>query len=53
VVTRSATGEYLATLAPSVVDDVHHELEAELVPTFITADAGASLSSTGVRSVER
>jgi len=53
VVTRSATGEYLATLAPSVVDDVHHELEAELVPTFITADAGTSLSSTGVRSVER
>ena len=50
VVTRSATGEYIAVPAPAYDEDMHHELEATAVPTFIEPDPS---SDTGVRKAPR
>jgi hypothetical protein len=50
VVSRSATGEYLAESAPAYDEDVHHELVAKAMPTFIEADLD---SDNGVRKVPR
>jgi ubiquinol-cytochrome c reductase cytochrome b subunit len=52
VVTRSATGEYIATPAPRRVDDVHHELAPLGVPTYVTSEVPVAESS-GVRHVDR
>ena len=50
VVTRSATGEYIAEAAPAYAEDVHHELEATPVPTFIEPEQS---SDNGVRTAPR
>ncbi len=52
VVTRTAQGEYVATAAPAYVDDVHAELEASEVPTFIV-DETDEQGSAGTRTVDR
>jgi ubiquinol-cytochrome c reductase cytochrome b subunit len=52
VVSRTAQGEYVATLAPEYVDDLHDELEATEVPKFITTPTDEPVES-GVRVVER
>jgi ubiquinol-cytochrome c reductase cytochrome b subunit len=59
VVTRTATGEYLAVPAQRRPDDVHDELEPVLVPTFVASDEplvtahAAASDDPGVRQVER
>ena len=50
VVTRSVTGEYIAEPAPAYEEDVHHELVAKAVPTFIEPDPSSDI---GVREVLR
>jgi ubiquinol-cytochrome c reductase cytochrome b subunit len=52
VVTRTATGEYLATPTPKSPDDLPDELHPTLVPTFVK-ESVASAVDTGVRHVER
>ena len=53
IVTRTATGEYVAVAAPKNVNDQHVELEAVPVPNFVTADVSVEAASSGVRTVER
>jgi ubiquinol-cytochrome c reductase cytochrome b subunit len=54
VVTRTATGEYVAVEAPRRADDVHEELEPVVVPTFVaSAPDSTSAEEPGVRQVER
>lgn len=59
VVTRTATGEYVAESAPAYVDDEHHELDAIAVPIFVeTAPAAPVVEVTegdddGVRVAPR
>ena len=50
VVTRTPEGEYLATAAPTYVDDDHHELEA--LPTFVQ-EPEVVAAEEGVRRVPR
>jgi len=52
VVTRTEEGEYVATPAPVYVDDVHDELEALPVPTFVVEEDELVVSN-GVRRAER
>ena len=52
VVMRTAEGEYLATAAPTYVDDDHHELEALTVPTFVQ-EPEVVAAEGGVRRVPR
>ena len=60
-VVRTAEGEYVATQAPVRPGDVHHELDATPVPTFIAAAVVAeaeevvesSDATTGARVVDR
>jgi ubiquinol-cytochrome c reductase cytochrome b subunit len=52
VVTRTPEGEYLATAAPTYVDDDHHELEALTVPTFVQ-EPEVVAAEEGVRRVPR
>jgi hypothetical protein len=52
IVTRTPEGEYIATPAPAYAEDVHHELDAMPVPTFLEPVPVAT-DGTGVRTVER
>jgi ubiquinol-cytochrome c reductase cytochrome b subunit len=52
VVTRTAEGEYVATPSPVYVDDLHHELAATEVPTFIEPRVEVPTEG-GVRTVTR
>lgn len=52
VVTRTAEGEYVATPAPVYVDDMHSELEASEVPTFIVEETDEE-GGAGTRTVDR
>ena len=54
VVTRTEHGEYVAVAAPVYVDDVHDELEALPVPTFVhEPPAEPAGSGAGVRRAPR
>jgi ubiquinol-cytochrome c reductase cytochrome b subunit len=58
VVTRTASGEYLAVAAPRRPDDVHHELEPVTVPSYVeelvpAVPVASAEDSSGVRHVER
>ncbi len=52
VVSRTAEGEYVATPSPVYVDDLHHELAATEVPTFIEPSVDVPTDG-GVRTVTR
>jgi ubiquinol-cytochrome c reductase cytochrome b subunit len=53
VVVRTATGEYIASAAPRRVDDLHHELDAVQVPTFVSSESTEPVVTNGVRQVDR
>ncbi|MHB2028041.1 MAG: cytochrome bc1 complex cytochrome b subunit [Acidimicrobiales bacterium] len=52
IVVRTEEGEYVATATPAYSEDVHHELDATLVPTFIEPISD-EVTESGVRTVER
>lgn len=52
LVTRTAEGEYISESAPLYEDDMHHELEAVPVPTFVV-EPELPESPGGVRTVSR
>jgi ubiquinol-cytochrome c reductase cytochrome b subunit len=52
IVSRSVEGEYLATPTPAYSDDVGHDLEATVVPTFIESEPEEP-DEGGVRIVDR
>ncbi len=53
IVTRTATGEYVAVAAPKNVNDQHVELEAVPVPNYVISDEVVEATTSGVRTVER
>jgi ubiquinol-cytochrome c reductase cytochrome b subunit len=57
IVTRTETGEYIATPAPRRDDDVHDELEPVVVPTIVLSEEPVGEDGdrveAGVRRVER
>jgi ubiquinol-cytochrome c reductase cytochrome b subunit len=53
VVSRTEAGEYMATPAEPRPGDTHHELDAEVVPSFIEFEDDGDPDQPGIRRVSR